>query len=137
VQDQRLGDLFADAKVRRQRGQRILEHHGHAPAAQRFRGAEQVFTGETCLAAYDGALAGQPHQREKGLALAGAGLADDAQATTAYEFQRQGLHHRLPAVRHGQVAHLEQGLFIRRGFDHRRLIHCATPAAPAGHHPAG
>jgi hypothetical protein len=80
---QDLGDLDADRDHRVQRGQRVLEDHGHPAAAQVAQLAaahgEQVLAVQVGAAAQLDALAGQqPHQGERGDRLAAARLAHQA-----------------------------------------------------------
>ncbi len=84
MQDQRLGDLGADAAQRIQRGHRLLEHHGDPVAAQAahrlFAQAHEFPPLEADRAADPRALRRKSHQRKRRHRLSGAGFADDPEA---------------------------------------------------------
>ena len=123
MQPNRLGDLVADPHHRVERGHRLLEDHRDAVAADRAHlglvEAEQVGAFERHAAADDPArrIRHQPHDRQRGDALAAAGLADDRQRLAAANAERNvvdrpeqpriGEEHRL------QVLHVENHLFRR------------------------
>src|SRR6185312_15694532 len=80
----RLADLLPDPEHRVQARHRVLEDHRDVPAADRAQvlvlQPDEVGAVEDRLAAADVAGAGEdPEQRERGYALAGARLADDAE----------------------------------------------------------
>ena len=81
----RLRDLRADGQHRVERRHQVLEDHRHVAAADLaelvFRHLEEIATLEDRFAAGNSArwLRNQPQHREHGDALAGAGLADDAE----------------------------------------------------------
>ena len=71
--DQRLGDLVADAQVRRQRGHRVLEDHRDVAAAQgRADGPADGTPRQRALPADARPRRQQSHERQERLALAGA-----------------------------------------------------------------
>ncbi|GAA3040711.1 hypothetical protein GCM10020000_19110 [Streptomyces olivoverticillatus] len=113
-----LGDLFADRVVGVQAGERVLEDHRHAAAAQ----PAQLALGQAGqLAAVEGDGAGdlragvQAHHREGGHGLAGAGLADDAEGLPAVHREGEGVHGPYGAALGGEgdreVLDGQQGLF--------------------------
>ena len=120
MQANRFGDLVADPHHRVERGHRLLENHRDAVAADRAHlglvEAEQVGAFEHHGAADDPArrIGHQPHDRQRGHALAAAGLADDRQRLAAADAERDvvdrleqpriGEEHRL------QVLHVENRL---------------------------
>ena len=80
---QAFGDLPADRIARIERGGRLLEHHRHVLADQAAalarRHVQQIVAGEVQPVGADAPGPGdQPHHRQHGDALAGAGFADDA-----------------------------------------------------------
>ena len=92
-----LGDLLADGEHRVERGHGVLEDHsdpvpanlGHLLFGQR----EQVAVAEKHAPAAD--LPGwvdEPQDRERGHALAGAGLADDAEDLAGLDGEREAVH---------------------------------------------
>ena len=92
MQDQRLGDLAADAVQRVERRHRLLEHHADAVAAQPLH-LGLVEPGEVDALEPQGAgnrraFRQQAHQRQRGHRLAGAGFADDPEAVAAVERER-------------------------------------------------
>jgi hypothetical protein len=96
VQPQRLGDLFADAHVRRQRGERILEDHRHLRAADVVEladfEAQQLLALELRRAAGPAVGGQEAHDRHEGLALAGAAFAHHPQALAASHAERDAAH---------------------------------------------
>ena len=92
----RLDDLLADPVDRVQRGHRVLEDHPELVAAVVLhlgvRDLEEIGSLVEHLALEARVhAAGQPHQRHRGHALAGARLADDAEHLAALELQRDAV----------------------------------------------
>ena len=89
VQRHRLGDLVADGQHRIERGHRLLEDHRDLVAAhvahRLFVELQQIASVELDSAAGDAArrIGHQPHQGQRGHALAAAGFADDRQRLVA------------------------------------------------------
>jgi hypothetical protein len=87
MQAQRLGDLLADAHMRGERGQRVLEDHRHlraADAVQRPRPQAQELGPQELRRARGAAVGRQEaHHGHEGLALAGAAFADDPEGLAA------------------------------------------------------
>ena len=121
----RLADLVGDRQQRVQRGHRVLQDHRDALAPHPLhlggRQLEQVHAVEDDLAARDrGALRQQPEQREAGRRLAGAGLADQAEALATVDGEAgavDGPEHPLTAERgvgHAEVSDVEQRLVHQR-----------------------
>ena len=84
VLDQDLGHLARDAKVRVERGHRVLKDHRELDAADVVqlarRQAQQLLAAKAGAAGAAAVLGEQPHDREEQLGLARAGFADHAQA---------------------------------------------------------
>ena len=83
-----------------QRGQRILEDHGHLAAAQLAHpgraGGDEVLAVEADVPGYLRAAAVvQAHDAEAGDALAGTRLADDAQGAAPLETERDALQQKI------------------------------------------
>jgi hypothetical protein len=95
VFDEELGDLIAHAQVRGERGHGVLENHGQARAADaiehRGLGADELVGLEARAAARRAAGREQSHDRKKGLALARARLAHDADAFAALDASEKSL----------------------------------------------
>ena len=96
VRGQRLDDLVAHAHDRVQAGRGLLEDHADAPAPhaahRAFRQAVQVLAVQVDLSAHDAAGIGQqPQQRQRGHALAAAGLADQREGFAPRHRQSQAL----------------------------------------------
>ena len=95
MQAQRFGDLVADRNHRVERGHRLLEdHRDRLPRIARISAsleAEQVGAFERHRAADDPArrVRHQPHDRQRGHALAAAGLADDRQRLARGDAERR------------------------------------------------
>ena len=94
----RLDDLEADGEAGIEAGRRLLEDHRHVLAGEAAPGG---FAGEVSRSLPSKAsrsardLAGkrhQPHQRQHGDALAGAGFADDAEHLALLERERHAVH---------------------------------------------
>jgi hypothetical protein len=96
VTDQHLGQLHADAQVRRQRRQGVLENHRELRAAHGVQngvgGAQQFHALEAHAARGGCAGRQQSHRRHEQLRLAGTRLPDDADALAAPQPQRQVAH---------------------------------------------
>src|SRR5215472_14949117 len=104
--EDRLGDLISDRQMRCERGRVILEDHGHPRAAQALEASARC---AAHLESFEADAARNPrgrgleaHYREESLALAGAGLADDSQALTRGNRERQIAHGVLLARRGGE-----------------------------------
>ena len=98
MQHQRLGDLPADRHHRVQRGHRLLEHHGDAlrRAAAARRSADWPISSRPAkrMPALDPAGRGhQPHQRQRGDALAAAAFADHAERAAGRQRVGNAGHH--------------------------------------------
>ena len=126
VVDQRLGDLEADPERRVQRRERVLEDHADPVASQRpplvRRQAAEVSPREAERArAERGFGTEEPEDRERRRALAGAGLADEAQGTALLDVERHVRERRerppVGPVFHREVADLEE----RPRLGHERL----------------
>ncbi len=117
VMAQRLGHLAADAVHGVQRRHRLLEHHGHAVAAQAAQRVlvhvQQLLAVELDAAVHLGMLWQQAHQRQGGQRLAAARLADQAQRGAALQDELQVLHGARAAARglqgDGEAGDFEQG----------------------------
>ena len=100
---QHFGHLRADGHVRRQRGQRVLEDHGDARAADLVellpREALQLLPIEPERALDLAIGRREAHHGEHGLALARAAFADEAEAFAGRDVEGQRLHSLDPAVR--------------------------------------
>ena len=96
VGDQRFLDLVADGEHRGQRGERVLEDHGDALAANlahlKIGLAEQFLAvvGDGALDA--GVLVQQAHDGHGGHGLAGAGLAHDAEGLAGVQGKVHAAH---------------------------------------------
>ncbi len=113
-----LGYLLAHGVVGVEAGERVLEDHRHAAAAQ----PAQLALGQAGqLPAVEGDGAGDPgvgvqaHHGHRGDGLAGAGLADDAEGLPAAHREAEGVHGPDVAVAggegDGQVRDGQQGPF--------------------------
>ena len=112
------GKLGAHPEVGVEGGHGVLEDHADALAADGPKGAfaavQEVDAAEACLAGFDasGRAGDQAQEGEAGDALAGTGLADDAEGLAAFEAERDPLHgadDSVPGVEaDGQVLDLEQ-----------------------------
>ena len=117
VQPQRLGELKADGEARVEAGRRILEDHRHV-LADHFPvfpvgKVRQVPSRKAQLPRPHPARIGdQAHHREHRHALAGTGLADDAQHLAFIKRQAYGVdraeHAALRRKLHGEVFDFEQ-----------------------------
>jgi hypothetical protein len=112
--------LGANAHVRRERGQRVLENHRHVTAAHTVQLARRQAE-DFLVAILDRALGlavrgQQTHRREEGLALARARLADHRQALAGIDLQRHALDRIHSSIRriegHRQVGNLQYGRSI-------------------------
>ena len=96
VTRQHFGHLRADGHVRCQRGERVLEDHGHARAAnfvQLLTRQAGEFLTVKLDRALDNAVGGrEAHRGQHGLALARAALADEAKALACPDAEGQLLH---------------------------------------------
>ena len=138
VLDQHLGHLARDPKVRIERGHRVLEDHREADAAdpvQRPRRQVQELLAAKAGAAGAAAVPGeQPHDREKGLGLARAGLADHAHALARLDPEADVAHRRHLALGRGeaggQILDL-QDRGHRPGLQLHGLAQCGQPVRPS------
>jgi hypothetical protein len=132
VSGQHLRQLVPDAHVGIQGRHRVLEDHGHFRAAHGVeiaRAAVQDLAALKLHAAGRPAVGGQePHDGEQDLALAGAGLADDAHDLAAPQLETHAIDGRHPALRQleadGEIADRQDrrrrgGLSARWGRKHR------------------
>src|SRR5690606_26698222 len=118
---QRLGDLIADAHVRRECAERVLKNHRNCRAAHaiqfRRRETQQLRCPESHAARDACVWRQQSHDCKQRLTLPRARLTDDAHAFTGLNLQREITHrHRLSARRreaHLQVSHVEHGAHAR------------------------
>ena len=120
VVDQRLGDLEADGQHRVEAGHRLLEDHrdvvaAHAPH-RLFRQRQEIAARELDAALDTAALPrNQPHDGERGDALARARFADDRHGLLRGEIERHVAHDRNPLPvaheRSGKARHREDGRF--------------------------
>ena len=110
VDHQRLDQLLPDAQERIERGHRVLEDHGNAPAADAIelpvRASQQIHTVKKSAPAFDAArrLRHQPHDGITSDGFAGAGFADDAQSLAALQLEGDILHrahHAVAGVKRG------------------------------------
>jgi hypothetical protein len=110
MEPQGLGDLLADPHMRRQGGERVLEDHGHLRPAQPVQRLglepEQLLAVEPGRAGGHAVVGQKPHDGHEGLALAGAALADHAQALAGHDVQADPAHGGNDPVGGGEV-HLQ------------------------------
>ena len=115
MRHQRFGDLVADGQMRRERAQRILEDHRHLrPRSAAPAPASSERPPSRALPVIRARVRQKVHQGEKGLGLAGAGFADDAEAAPGPERERQVVDGRHRAVGNAQVFDLQHRLSHRR-----------------------
>ena len=92
-----LGDLLADRVDRVQRGHRLLEDHRDLVAADRAHLAlgelEQILARRRAPRPFDapGRMRDEPHDRERGHALAAARFADDAERAALGDVERDAV----------------------------------------------
>ena len=138
----RLHQLGADVVDRGQCGQRVLEDHADAVAADlghRAIGlAQQLVAGEPHGAGDLRVLGQKPHHRERGDGLAGAGLAHDAEGAAGVEVEVHAAHRPDHACFRGEgdveVAHGQHRVAGRRRG--RAAEACAAGVVDAGCHAA-
>ncbi len=125
----RLGDLLADAKGGVQRGHRLLKDHRHPVAAQRAIAVERrqivgaSLEVHAALPDADDVAWQKAHQRQRGDALAAAGLAHDAKRLARGDLQRHVLHEVEVTPPQPQAQILDPPQRLDRGF---RILRCRS-----------
>ena len=131
VLDQHLGHLARDPQVGIERGHRVLEDHRQADAADSVqlarRQVQELLAAKARAAGADAVAGEQAHDREEGLGLARAGLADHPHALAGLDGAADLADRSHLALGRGEAGG-QIGDFQDRG--HRRQIRSLPSARP-------